>query len=79
VANHAGSDHVCDEFILAAIPRKQNRARATAPIEFGNAMHFLRGQIYFVLWHARRPQQTNDFGVALRAKAGENRRGALPR
>ncbi len=78
VADHAGPDHVRDEFILAAIPRKQNGARAPAPIEFADAVHFLCRQIYFVLRHARRPQQPNDFGVTLRAQPGKNRGGVLP-
>src|SRR6267154_1423149 len=68
VADHAGPDHVRDEFILAAIPRKQNRARTSSPVEFENALYFLRGQVDFVLRYAHRPQQSNDFGAALRAE-----------
>ncbi len=78
MAHHARPDHVRDEFILAAIPRKQNRARTSSPVEFENALHFLRVQVDFVLRHAHRPQQSNDFGAALRAEPGKNRRGVLP-
>ena len=77
MAHHPRPNHVRDEFILAPIPCKQNRARTSAPIQFRNAVHLFCRQVYFVLRHARRPQQPNDFRVALRSETGKNRRSAL--
>ena len=78
VADHARPDHVRDEFVLAAIPGKQNRARATSPVELRDAVHLFRGQVNFILRNTRRPQQTNNFSITLRAQPGKNRRGVLP-
>src|SRR5260370_612212 len=59
VANHAGPDHVRDEFILVAIPRKQNWPPTAAPIELRDALHFSRAQVYFLLRTTPRPHQPN--------------------
>ena len=47
VADYAGADHVGDEFVLAAIPGKKDRAGAAAAVEFGYGIEFFGGADLF--------------------------------
>ncbi len=78
VPDYAGTNHVGDEFVLVTVPCKQNRAGTAAPIEFGDAVLFVRSEIDFVLGHAGGPEQANNFDVPLSAEARENRGRILP-
>ena len=77
VADYAGANHVGDEFVLAAIPGKEDRAGTAAAVEFGYGIEFFGGEIYFVLRNAGGPEQTDHFDIFFGAEAGENGIGIL--
>src|ERR1700719_1848407 len=77
MADDAGANHVGDEFVFAAIPGEEDRARASAAVELSERMKFFRGQIYFVLGNAGGPKQTHDFDIFFGAESGEDGCGIL--
>jgi hypothetical protein len=67
VAHDAGTNHVGYEFVLATIPGKEHRTRTATPIQFSDSLDAPGHEIYFVLRHARRPQQAYNFSIFLSA------------
>jgi len=76
--DHAGPDHVRDEFILTAIPREQNGARASAPIKFGNVCTFFAARF---ISSCGTPVATaaEQLQRAPPSRARQESRGVLPR
>ena len=68
VPHDSRPDHVRNEFVFFAIPRKQNRARTPATIQFANLLRFIRRQIDFVLRHTGGPQQSHRVRHFFRAQ-----------
>jgi len=62
VTDNAGADHVSDEFVFLAVPRKENGTRTAAAVEFANGNDFHRGEVNFILRNAGRPEKANGVG-----------------
>src|SRR5260370_8957785 len=77
VTDYAGTNHVGDEFILMAVPGKQNGAGTAAAVEFADAVFLFGDEVDFVLRNACWPEQTHDFDVMLGAEPGEDGRSVL--
>ena len=72
VPNDGRTNHVRDEFVTLAIPRKKNRARTAATIDFDDLLRLGDGNFYFVLDNAGRPKQTYDVNLSALTESGKN-------
>lgn len=77
MTDNAGANHVGDEFVFLAIPRKENGAGTAAAVEFANRNDFHGGKINFILRNARGPKKADGVGNFLRAETNEQRSAVL--
>jgi len=68
-------DHVGNEFVFFAIPRKENGAGTAAAVEFVDNLDFPGLEVHFVLRHTLWPQETHHvrgfFAAQARDQYGE--------